>query len=97
MDKHEFINQVGEILKTRGEAYGDARMLHQDIADMWTIITGNPISIHDVPMMMIALKLARNSYKIKQDNWADIAGYAAIGAELLDEDNVVPYDRYSKD
>lgn len=97
MDKQDFVKEVGEILKKRGEAYGDARTLHTDIADMWTIITGNPIMPDHVPMMMIALKLARNSHKISKDNWADIAGYAAIGAELLDDDNVIHYDNFTKD
>jgi hypothetical protein len=32
-----------------------------------------------------------------RDSWVDIAGYAAVGAECVDVDNVINYDDYAKD
>ncbi len=36
----------------------------------------------DVAAMMILLKVARVASSIKDDNWVDIAGYAACGGEI---------------
>ena len=97
MKKEELIEETGRILKERGESYGGAVQVHQDIADMWTIILGYPVTPSHVTMMMIALKIVRNSNKVKDDNWIDIAGYAAIGAECTDETNVLRYEDYTHD
>ena len=96
MKKEELIQETARILKKRGEAYGNAFNVHQDIADMWTIILGYPVSPAHVAMMMIALKIVRNSNRVADDNWIDIAGYAAIGAEIVD-DNIVNIENHLKD
>lgn len=45
-----------------------------------------PYTGQDVAAMMILLKIARvASGNQKDDNWIDIAGYAACGAELMEE------------
>jgi len=97
MKKEEFIEEVGRILKERGESYGGAVEVHQDIADMWTIILGFPVSPANVANMMIALKLIRNSNQPKDDNWLDIAGYAAIGMECTTQSNVVNYEDFTRE
>ena len=44
------------------------------------------ISAHDVAMCMLLLKVARIKHKATPDSYIDIAGYAAIAAEIEKED-----------
>lgn len=49
------------------------------------MITGHQFTAPDVAGCMIALKLARLSTSTsKADTWIDIAGYAALGAEIAE-------------
>jgi len=43
------------------------------------------LNSEDVANMMILFKVARNSANSKDDNWIDIAGYAACGGEVSGE------------
>nr|DAK94186.1 MAG TPA: hypothetical protein [Caudoviricetes sp.] len=53
---------------------------------LWTAYTGNDISPVDVAQMMILLKVARAKGNPKhQDNWVDMAGYAACAGEIAAE------------
>lgn len=71
---------------TRHSAYGDAESNFQCIADLWNAIgvsrDGGAVGPVDVALMMVLLKVARQAYTPKDDNWVDIAGYAACGAEV---------------
>lgn len=40
------------------------------------------VCARDVANMMVLLKVARNKASWHRDNWVDIAGYAACGAEV---------------
>lgn len=75
----------------RADAYGDAHKNFSAIADLWTAYLGrseNPvIDAHDVAVMMILLKAVRLANNRRHwDSWLDIAGYAGLGAELVNED-----------
>lgn len=59
-----------------------------DIADLWTayLDIGREITPVDVAQMMILLKIGRAKENPKhQDNWVDMAGYAACAGEIAAE------------
>lgn len=65
------------------EAYGTPEDNFSRIARLWEDYLRHPIRPHDVAAMMALLKIARiASGQPKADNWVDLAGYAACGAEL---------------
>lgn len=65
----------------RAEQYGDVESCFSTIGHLWTSYLGSEISARDVSNMMVLLKIARNKSGGHRDNWVDIAGYAACGAE----------------
>lgn len=71
---------------TRDATHGDADSNFRRIADLWTFIgvsrDNGSLVPSDVALMMILLKVARQAHSPYSDNWVDIAGYAALGAEL---------------
>ena len=71
----------------REQDYGTPETNFQRIASMWTIYLGlddyTAIKPKDVAAMLSLLKIARiASGNAKEDNWIDLAGYAACGGEL---------------
>ncbi len=76
----------------REQDYGKAEDNFNTIADFWEAYikkccVGSDIDVcvrpEDVAAMMILLKVARvSSGHAKEDNWIDIAGYAACGGEI---------------
>ena len=39
------------------------------------------VSASDIAALMVLVKIARQAHRPKADNWIDMAGYAACGAE----------------
>lgn len=75
------------IVEQRGKTYdkGAERSL-QKIAALWSAYCNKNITETDVAAMMILLKVARQTRSPeKQDHWADMAGYAALGFESSQE------------
>jgi len=85
----------GEILQTaekyvngdREQQYGTPENNFSIIAEYWNTYLdnkGNPqIDAHDVAVMMCLLKIARiTSGQKKDDNYIDLAGYAACAGEI---------------
>lgn len=67
----------------RAQAYGDAHESFGRIAGLWSALLGTPISPAEVAMCLAALKLSRLATDSRRfDSWADLIGYAALGAEL---------------
>lgn len=62
----------------RQEQYGDAIANMERIADGWSMIIGAVVRPQDVPVMMIWLKLVRESQHHLDANVDDIEGYAEI-------------------
>lgn len=82
-----------EILKTadaivngdREKDYNSPEQSFSKIAALWNAYLGvfSMISPKDVAAMMALLKIARiASGHAKEDNWVDLAGYAACGGEI---------------
>tara|TARA_R110000803_G_scaffold29195_2_gene66849 strand:+ start:389 stop:688 length:300 start_codon:yes stop_codon:yes gene_type:complete len=73
----------------RAATHGDAEDSFQAIADVWSWLLGNrplpddPLTAADVAMMMVLFKAARISgNSTHEDNYVDLAGYAALAGEI---------------
>lgn len=75
----------------REQDYGNPERNFETIAELWEAYLLNKftsrelvcIEPHDVAAMMALVKISRiSSGQCKDDNWVDLAGYAACGAEL---------------
>ena len=66
----------------RATSYGDAKESFTRIAKLWSAYRGVEITPKDVASMMILLKVSRSVTSAKRDNWVDVIGYAALGAEM---------------
>lgn len=73
----------------REQDYGSPERNFETIAELWSAyLRGCGVSIdflepYDVAAMLALLKIARiSSGHAKDDNWVDLAGYAACGGEL---------------
>lgn len=81
----------------REATYGPAFEDMDRIAKMWTAILGSHVDAEDVPLCMIALKLSRLKFSLKEDSIVDIAGYAAVLERVikgrLEKDNAVQSER----
>jgi hypothetical protein len=66
----------------RNESYGDYRLEAAKLARVWSEIISNklnkPLDPEDVPKLMIALKLIRETNKAKRDNRVDMVGYTIL-------------------
>ena len=76
----------------RHNDYGHPRNDFARTAQMWSGILagklreGAQITVEDVPLCMIAVKLARQAHRHKRDNLVDIAGYARTAAMIAGEE-----------
>ena len=67
----------------RNTSYGTPESNFSMIAEFWSTYLGYPVVAHDVAAMMSLMKIARiTTSPDKDDNWIDLAGYAACGAEV---------------
>lgn len=87
MTRKETLEQAAKIVCTDREAqYGSPENNFSAIAGLWSVYLGVHIDVHDVAAMMALLKIARiKSGQRKDDNYIDLAGYAACAAELAGE------------
>lgn len=70
----------------REKTYGRPERNLTAIAEMWNAYlansNGSAITAHDVCMMMMLLKIARQANAYKRDNLVDACGYAALADRL---------------
>lgn len=89
MKKEELLDTAKDVTTQRQLAYGPPEQNLQNIATMWSAILDQNITALTVARMMIAVKVARmNGQEDHLDSWVDVAGYAAIAAELMDDKDV---------
>lgn len=70
----------------REQDYGSPENNFRNIAEFWSTYTGYEFDAKDVAAMLALLKIARiASGHAKEDNWIDLAGYAACGCEIETE------------
>ena len=91
MNRQEILQAASKCVGAdRPQNYGDPEDNFEKIANLWTDYLGYPIKSPEVPARMILLKIARiSSGQAKDDNWVDIAGYAACGGEVEWIDNLL--------
>lgn len=91
MDKKGFLRRAESVIcGERQDQYGKPEDSFQKIADYWgvylhgrKVLGENVITKEDVAMMMILLKIARQSANpMYEDNYVDICGYAALLGEM---------------
>jgi len=88
MTRHDILQKTDNVVNgNREEDYGSPENNFKIIAIMWNAylhgIKKKNIDPWDVAAMMALLKIARiSSGNAKDDNWIDLAGYAACGGEL---------------
>tara|TARA_R110000772_G_scaffold230205_1_gene340991 strand:- start:169 stop:462 length:294 start_codon:yes stop_codon:yes gene_type:complete len=75
------------ITHDRAATHGDAEDSFQTIADVWSWWLSNrplsPLTAADVAMMMVLFKAGRIcGNKTHEDNYVDLAGYAALAGEI---------------
>lgn len=59
--------------------YGPAKENLQNIADLWSVILGIPVTTDQVALCMIQVKVARLIRSPHHaDSWVDIAGYVGV-------------------
>lgn len=68
----------------RGEAtYGTPWPFFGQVAAMWSALLGTEVTPGQVAMCLVLFKVGRCAKNpAHADSWADVAGYAAIGAEV---------------
>lgn len=84
----------------REQDYGTKERNFKTIASMWNAylngLNASAIKEKDVAAMLALLKIARiASGHAKEDNWIDLAGYAACGGEV--ESNYVDFIKEETD
>lgn len=62
----------------RNEAYGDPAALFEHIALLWGAYLRKDITPFEVAGCMVLLKMVRESFRHKDDNLIDMAGYVGI-------------------
>lgn len=89
MNREECLKEADRCVNgERDEQYGSPENNFQHIANMWEVYLratgeGVELNVHDVACMLALLKIARIATgKAKEDNWIDLAGYAACGCEI---------------
>lgn len=96
MTREEILDTAKKIVtQERQDQYGTPEANFDTIARLWTAYLNAAIGLEGVDVylsgehvaaMMILLKVARiASGSGKDDNWIDIAGYAACGGEIFSE------------
>lgn len=85
----EFVLNNAHVLisEDRAVQYGDAYDTHRRIAEMWNAIMPPVVKAHDVALFMVCVKCVRAMRNPRYiDSYVDIAGYAALAAELAESE-----------
>ena len=91
--REDFLTEAEKLINgPRAKEYGPAKLNHQRIADIWTILLQKKLSAEITPeevvACMVGLKVARLAEDIsKDDSWTDIIGYAALGGEIVNDES----------
>jgi hypothetical protein len=86
LKNNTILDEAKEIIYgDREQTYGHPAKNLNMISSLWSNYLGIPIGAQDVCMMMILLKVSRQSNAYTRDNLVDIAGYAALNSRLEDD------------
>lgn len=93
INNKSILDKAIEITYSRLKSYGDPVENLSDIANLWNAYiksrkidtidnNGELLSNKDVSMMMILLKISRETNNTKEDNLIDIAGYCRLASVI---------------
>ncbi len=84
MQRQDVLNRASEMIDgARQDTYGDPAESFARAAQIWSAILGTPVSPAQVAMCLAGVKLSRLAHTHDhEDSWVDLAGYAAVGAEV---------------
>ena len=75
------------VMQDRAATHGALEVSFGQIAAIWSVRLGVPVSPAQVAILLVDLKGVRGwTNPGHADNWVDIAGYAACGGELACRD-----------
>ena len=86
MKRDEILQEAERMINgPRAKDYGVAYLNHERIAKMWTVLLGHDVTVEQVYMCMIAVKLSRLiETPTHEDSAIDICGYGALLGEACD-------------
>ena len=77
------LREAMAVVASRRKQYGEASVLHHQLARRWSTTLGHPVTPAQVVLCMIDLKLARLAANQRhRDSAIDVAGYVALLEEL---------------
>lgn len=84
MNRREVLESAIEIVcNNREKEYGSPEDNFNIISDLWSSYKGVSFTAQDVAIMLALLKIGRmSSGQVKEDNYIDLAGYAACAGEI---------------
>jgi Domain of unknown function (DUF6378) len=86
MKAEQLLEQAALAVRERRSTYGQPRELFARVAVRWSEVLGVQVTARQVAVCLIDLKVARLAHDPRHlDSITDIAGYAGILAELLDD------------
>jgi len=86
MTPEQLLEQAASVVRDRRHTYGQAHDLFERVAARWSQVLGVSVTARQVAVCLIDVKVARLTHNPRHlDSIIDIAGYAAILAELLDD------------
>ena len=85
----DFLRDAGTLVEgDRALEYGDKVINHNNIAKLWSAYLNQPLTGHEVAVMMCLLKIARTKLgKRTRDTYVDAAAYMAIAGEIQEKLN----------
>jgi len=86
MTAEQLLEQAASVVRDRRHTYGQPHDLFERVAARWSQVLGVSVTARQVAVCLIDVKVARLTHNPRHlDSIIDIAGYAAILAELLDD------------
>ena len=83
MTAEQLLEQAASVVRDRRHTYGQPRDLFERVAARWSQVLGVKLTARQVAVCLIDVKVARLAHYLRHlDSITDIAGYAAILAEL---------------
>ncbi len=83
----ELLLEAQKAVADRHQIYGHPEDNFRRVADLWSVILDHSITVEDVALCLIALKIARLTESPNhRDSMVDIAGYAACLADCGEGD-----------
>jgi hypothetical protein len=83
MNRGDILKEAARLTSSdRQNQYGDPRINHSRIADLWTTYLETQIEPDQVAICMALVKIARLMETQSADSYIDLAAYAGIAGEI---------------